>query len=122
VPGGGQVWVEGNTLLVGHMRNPNGTTLIDVADPKKPRHIDHIKMPEGWHSHKVRAADGIMIVNHERFGQGNPDFGGGLGIYDISNPQKPKEVAKWKTAGKGVHRYSFDGSRPPPRASSATSS
>ncbi|HET7672839.1 MAG TPA: hypothetical protein VFK84_20680 [Burkholderiales bacterium] len=109
VPGGGQVWVEGNTLLVGHMRNPNGTTLIDVSDPKKPKPIDHIKMPEGWHSHKVRAANGIMIVNHERFGQGNPDFGGGLGIYDISNPQKPKEIAKWKTAGKGVHRYSFDG-------------
>lgn len=91
------------------MRNPNGTTLIDVSDPKHPKQIEHIKMPEGWHSHKVRAANGIMIVNHERFGQGNPDFGGGLGIYDISNPHRPKQLAKWKTAGKGVHRYSFDG-------------
>jgi hypothetical protein len=109
VAGGGQVWVEGNTLCVGHMRNPNGTSLFDVSDPKKPRFLEHLSMPEGWHSHKVRAANGIMIVNHERFGQGSPEFGGGLGIYDISNPSKPRQIAKWKTAGKGVHRYSFDG-------------
>jgi hypothetical protein len=109
VPGGGQVWVEGDTLLVGHMRNPNGTTLIDVSDPKHPTPLGHIPMPDGWHSHKVRAANGIMIVNHERFGEGSPEFGGGLGIYDISKPAKPKQLAKWKTAGRGVHRYSFDG-------------
>ena len=109
VAGGGQVWLEGNTMLVGHMRNPNGTSLFDVSDPKHPKFLEHLKMPEGWHSHKVRAANGVMIVNHERFGKGNEDFGGGLGIYDISNPSKPKELAKWKTAGKGVHRYSFDG-------------
>ena len=44
-------------------------------------------MPDGWHSHKVRVADGIMIVNHERLGQtGAGEFGGGLGIYDVSQP------------------------------------
>ena len=32
-PGGGQVWVEGTTLYVGHMRQPSGTTIVDVADP-----------------------------------------------------------------------------------------
>ncbi|MDQ5849575.1 MAG: hypothetical protein M3544_11515, partial [Pseudomonadota bacterium] len=109
VPGGGQVWVEGNTLFVGHMRNPNGTTIVDVSDPRRPKELARVPMPEGWHSHKVRVANGIMIVNHERFGQGSPEFGGGLGIYDVSNPAKPKQVAKWLTAGKGVHRYSFDG-------------
>ena len=63
-PGGGQVWVEGTTLFVGHMRPPNGTSIIDVADPSRPRLLASIEMPEGWHSHKVRVADGIMIVNH----------------------------------------------------------
>jgi hypothetical protein len=109
VPGGGQVWVEGHTLFVGHMRNPNGTTIIDVSDPRKPQELARVPMPEGWHSHKVRVANGIMIVNHERFGQGSPEFGGGLGIYDVSSPSKPRLLAKWATAGKGVHRYSFDG-------------
>ena len=36
-PGGGQVWVEGTTLYVGHMRPTSGTTIIDVADPRKAK-------------------------------------------------------------------------------------
>ena len=58
-PGGGQVWVEGNTLFVGHMRAPGGTSLYDVSDPANPRLLSRIEMPEGWHSHKVRARDVI---------------------------------------------------------------
>jgi hypothetical protein len=107
--GGGQVWVEGTTLYVGHMRSPFGTSIYDVADPRRPRLLAQVPIPEGWHSHKVRVANDIMIVNHERLGQGTPEFGGGLGIYDVTDPAKPKLVTKWTTAGKGVHRYSFDG-------------
>lgn len=109
-PGGGQVWVNGHILYIGHMRPPSGTTLVDVSDPRKPRVIGAIEVPPGWHSHKVRAKDGIMIVNHERFGSEGPaEFGGGLAIYDISRPEAPKPIAKWVTAGKGVHRYDYDG-------------
>lgn len=109
-PGGGQVWVEGTTLYIGHMRNPSGTTIVDVADPRAPRILARIDVPEGWHSHKVRVSDGIMIVNHEKLGQdGDQEFGGGLGIYDVSNPAEPRMIAKWRTGGRGVHRYDFDG-------------
>jgi hypothetical protein len=107
--GGGQVWVEGATLFVGHMRNPYGTSIHDVSDPRRPRELARVEMPAGWHSHKVRVANGVMIVNHERFGEGSPEFGGGLGIYDVSKPDNPRLIAKWRTAGRGVHRYSFDG-------------
>ena len=110
-PGGGQVWVDGTTLYIGHMRWPSGTTVVDVADPANPRTLARIDLPEGWHSHKVRAAEGVMLVNHERLGGGNDanGFGGGLGIYDVSNPGEPKIITKWRTAGKGVHRFTFDG-------------
>jgi hypothetical protein len=109
-PGGGQVWVDGTTLYVGHMRWPSGTTIVDVADPRRPKVLAEIDIPEGWHSHKVRAANGIMIVNHEKLGQsGQWEFGGGLGIYDVSSPAAPKLVSKWVTAGRGVHRFDFDG-------------
>ncbi len=108
-PGGGQVWVDGTTLYVGHMRAPSGTSIYDVSDPTHPVLLHNIELPEGWHSHKVRAADGVMIVNHERLGQGAPDFGGGLAIYDVSTPAAPKLITKWMTAGKGIHRYDFDG-------------
>ncbi|MDZ5696555.1 hypothetical protein [Chelativorans sp. M5D2P16] len=109
-PGGGQVWVDGNTLYIGHMRPPSGTTIVDISDPRKPRQIARIDVPPGWHSHKVRAQDGIAIVNHERFGSEGPaDFGGGLAVYDVARPEEPRLIGKWTTGGKGVHRYDFDG-------------
>jgi hypothetical protein len=109
-PGGGQVWVDGRTLYIGHMREPTGTTIVDIADPARPVVIGRVEVPPGWHSHKVRVANGLMVVNHERQGQGgDPAFGGGLGIYDISTPSRPELLCKWRTHGKGVHRYDFDG-------------
>lgn len=109
-PGGGQVWVDGNILYIGHMRPPSGTTLVDISDPRNPRKIATIDVPPGWHSHKVRAKDGLMIINHERFGDAGPaDFGGGLALYDTTKPAQPKLISKWITGGKGVHRYDFDG-------------
>ena len=109
-PGGGQVWVDGTTLFIGHMRAPAGTTIVDIADPKNPRELARIELPQGWHSHKVRAKDGVMIVNHETDGKGGPEgYRGGLAIYDVSQPSAPKLITKWETEGGGVHRYDFDG-------------
>ena len=34
-------------------------------------------------------------------------FQGGLKIYDISKPEKPLEIAFFKTGGKGVHRFTI---------------
>ncbi len=108
-PGGGQVWVEGTTLYVGHMRAPGGTSIYDVADPTKPRLLSRIDLPEGWHSHKVRVSGDVMIVNHEVNGKGAENIGGGLTIYNVAEPSAPKLITKWQTGGAGVHRYDFDG-------------
>jgi hypothetical protein len=109
-PGGGQVWVEGTTMFVAHMEAPSGTSIVDVSDPKNPRTLARIEMPPGWHSHKVRARNGIMIVNHEQTGKdAGRNYRGGLAIYDVSKPADPKLITKWETAGSGVHRYDFDG-------------
>ena len=125
-PGGGQVWVEGRTLYLGHMRPTSGTTIIDVADPHRPRLLARLDVPEGWHSHKVRVANGIMVVNREKFGKSvRTDIGGGILIYDVARPNSPKLIGEWMTPGGGVHRFDFDGryatSRRPRRAMSATS-
>jgi hypothetical protein len=109
-PGGGQVWVEGTMLYVGHMRPTSGTTIIDVADPRAPRVIAKIAVRDGWHSHKVRVSGDIMIVNQEKFGKSAPDdVGGGIDIYDVANPVSPRLIAEWRTTGGGVHRFDFDG-------------
>ena len=109
-PGGGQVWVEGTTLYVGHMRPTSGTTIIDVADPRSPRILSQIAVREGWHSHKVRVADDIMIVNQEKFGK---SFAGRRRRRHRhlrrGEPGEPKLISEWRTVGGGVHRFDFDG-------------
>src|SRR3954453_24225146 len=95
-PGGGQVVVDGNYAYIGHITGPEGTTIVDVSDPKHPRQVWQCNIPQSLHSHKVRAANGIMLVNDEvdpvtRGGE-PPNVQGGLGIYDVSDPTKPREV------------------------------
>ena len=105
--GGGQVVVEDDIAYVAHMRSPHGTTLVDVSDPRNPREIATIAMPQGTHSHKVRVGNGLMVVNHEsNFADTRPippEFRPGLGIYDITKPGAPRLITHWETVGGGVH-------------------
>lgn len=110
--GGGQIVVDGGFAYIGHMSSPHGTTIVDVRDPKTPRCVAELAMPAGTHSHKVRVGNGLMITNLE-IEAAEPrdagDFHGGLAIYDVSDPRKPRAVTRWETQGKGVHRFDFDG-------------
>ncbi|HXH82741.1 MAG TPA: hypothetical protein VNN07_07405 [Candidatus Tectomicrobia bacterium] len=110
-PGGGQVVVDGRLAFVAHMKAPHGTTILDVADPSAPRVLATIAIPAGLHSHKVRAANGLMLVNREAQPADRPPDGaqGGLAIFDVSNPRAPREIAFWRCGGAGVHRFTFDG-------------
>jgi hypothetical protein len=110
-PGGGQVVVDGQVAYVAHMRAPHGTTLVDVADPARPRAIATVEVPRGTHSHKVRAQNGLMLVNREAHPAHQPSegFAGGLLVYDVSTPSRPREIAFWRSGGAGVHRFTFDG-------------
>ena len=121
--GGGQVVVKNNIAYVGNMRNPQGTLIIDVKDPKNPKPLAEINMPVGTHSHKVRVEGDLMITNrevlgaHALHGEVPPDgYTGGISIYDVSNPAKPKLITDWDATdrsparyARGVHRFDFDG-------------
>ncbi|MBI3637403.1 MAG: hypothetical protein HY216_14515 [Candidatus Rokubacteria bacterium] len=107
--GGGQVVVDGPTAYIAHMSAPHGTTIVDVGDPKNPRTLAELTVADGVHSHKVRAQNGIMLVNREA-PPSAPKVAGakfGLGIYDVSRPERPREIAFWECGG--VHRFTFDG-------------
>ncbi len=108
IPGGGQVTVVDKRAYIGHMGAPHGTTLLDVSDPKNIRTLSHVEIPEGVHTHKVRAHGDIMVTNVERYGKGSTAQGG-LKIYDVSNPAKPQEIAFFHATEGGVHRFDFDG-------------
>ena len=63
--GGGQIVVEGNYAYIGHVDKTTGTTIVDVSDPKNPRHVANVPAPSGIHAHKVRVANGLMLINRE---------------------------------------------------------
>ena len=67
--GAGQVTVCGRHAYVGHLPNKDhlGTSILDISDPRDPRVVATITLDDHHsHSHKVRVAGHIMIVNHER--------------------------------------------------------
>ena len=64
-PGGGQVYVDKGFAYVAHMDGPDGTTIVDVKDPKRPRSVAHLQVPPGVHSHKVRVVNDLMLVKWE---------------------------------------------------------
>src|ERR1700716_761793 len=106
--GGGQVVVQNGIAYIGHMRSPNGTSIVDVRDPRNPKELVKLAMRPGTHSHKVRVHDGGMSVKHGlNHAAPNPaprDFAPGLDVYEVSDPAKPRELTSWKTVGTGVHR------------------
>jgi hypothetical protein len=112
-PGGGQVVVDGTTAYVGHTNGPEATTILDVGDPANPRQIAQLTCPHGGvHAHKVRVRDGLMVTNYESkhyAGEPDPDFVGGMFVYDITDPREPRQLSFWPCAGSGTHRFTFDG-------------
>jgi hypothetical protein len=69
LPGAGQVTIAGNFAYVGHIPNKQnlGTSIIDITDPANPRLVATVTLDDPTsHSHKVRVAGGLMVVNHER--------------------------------------------------------
>src|SRR5690348_5498063 len=69
LPGAGQVTIAGNHAYVGHIPNKDnlGTSIVDIADPKNPRLVATVTIDDPTsHSHKVRVAGDLMVVNHER--------------------------------------------------------
>ncbi len=67
IAGGGQVVVEGGYAYVGHMKPPHGTTIIDVRDPRQPKIVAAITLPDSYsHTHKVRVVGDLMYTNVEQ--------------------------------------------------------
>jgi len=112
---GMQVLREGDTLYVGHMGTSGiGTSILDVADPARPVLVTQWPAPPGTHNHKVQVADGLLLVNHEKFpyraAAGAP-FSAGLAVYRLDDPVEPEQVAFWPSGGRGVHRIVWTGGR-----------
>lgn len=113
---GFQVMRSGDVLYVGHNGTSGmGTSILDVADPAAPGLVTQLPAPPHTHTHKVQVADGLMVVNHEKYPMGPAPAAGpysaGLAIYRLDDPFKPNPVGFWESTGRGVHRPTFMGGR-----------
>jgi hypothetical protein len=88
----------------------NGLTVLDVRDPAEPRVLHQIDDGPAARTHKVlRINDEVLITNSElRRGAEAPDVKGGLRIFDIADPVRPRFVKYVETGGAGVHRPVYD--------------
>jgi hypothetical protein len=106
-----QVLRHGDALYVGHFGiSGMGTTVLDVSDPSSPRVIRQWPAPPGTHMHKVQVADGLLLVNQERF-RGAPEWTAGMLVFDLSEPLAPRELGRFDCGGAGVHRIVWTGGR-----------
>ena len=112
ISGGGQIVIQGRYAYIGHQHGPEGTTILDISDPRNPKTVSVLMASHPWsHSHKVRVVGDLMVVNSEiEPGKGDrlqyPD--GGFRVYDIKDKAAPKLLAFVKTHARGVHRFDLD--------------
>lgn len=104
-----------DALYVGHTGTTGaGTSILDVSDPAAPKLVAQWAAPANSHSHKVQVADGLLLVNHEKFPYRKPPRGpvsAGVAIYRLDDPFAPEQIAFWPSTGLGVHRIVWTGGR-----------
>jgi hypothetical protein len=112
---GMQVLRVGNVVYVGHTGTSGaGTSVLDASNPRNPRLVAQWPAPANTHTHKVQVADGLLLVNHEKFPYRKPaagPFSAGLAIYSLADPLAPEQIGFWSSGGLGVHRIVWDGGR-----------
>ena len=112
---GMQVVRSGDVVYVGHTGTTGaGTSILDVADASRPRLVAQWDAPANSHTHKVQVADGLLLVNHEKFPYRTPPAGpvsAGLAVYRLGDPAAPEQIGFWDCGGLGVHRVVWTGGR-----------
>jgi hypothetical protein len=112
---GMQVIRQADVLYVGHVgTSGTGTSILDVTDPRRPSLVTQWPAPPRSHTHKVQVADGLLLVNHEKFPYRAPyadGFSAGLAVYTLADPLRPEPAGFWHSGGRGVHRIVWTGGR-----------
>lgn len=103
---GMHVQVHAGHAFVGHM-GEWGTSILDVRDPSAPRFVTRIPAAPNTHAHKTQVQGDILLTNREIMPRRSGRHEAGLVIHDISEPARPREIARWEVAGKGVHRMTW---------------
>ncbi|UUE58911.1 LVIVD repeat-containing protein [Pectobacterium aroidearum] len=133
-PDGVQVMVHRGYAYIGHMVS-QGVSIVDVRDAKNPRPAGFIAAPPStWNIHLQTHDDLLLVVNaRDLFAdasfaeekiyytrsvadtvstkQQGKSWSAGLRIFDISTPDKPREISFLPLDGIGIHRIWYVGGR-----------
>ncbi len=102
-------------LYMGHLWH-YGFSIVDVTDPKAPRYVKFVEMPSNNWTIQLTHHDNILIAAMERQipawgGDFSKPFHEGIILWDISDPENPKQISEWKTGATGTHRNSYPGGK-----------
>ncbi|MEQ9848582.1 LVIVD repeat-containing protein [Pectobacterium brasiliense] len=133
-PDGVQVMVHRGYAYIGHMVS-QGVSIVDVRDARNPKPAGFIAAPPGtWNIHLQTHDDLLLVVNaRDLFAdasfaeekvyytrsvadtvstkQQGKSWSAGLRIFDISTPDKPREISFLPLDGIGIHRIWHVGGR-----------
>lgn len=96
-------------LYMGHSFN-QGWSILDVTDPANPRYVKFIPFdgPKDWITAQVTIDNNLMITSLDRR---SPAPGPDILIWDISDPENPKQISQWGQGETGAHRNSYPGGK-----------
>src|SRR3984885_10097260 len=99
-------------LYTGHSFN-QGWSIVDVTDPANPRYVKFI--PYVTDDKKIITAqvtlhDNLMLTSLNSFTPQKNPLPAVL-LWDISDPENPKQVSSWMGGDTGAHRNSYPGGK-----------
>ncbi len=137
-PDGVQLMVNKGYAITGHMFS-KGFSIIDVRDPRKPKPVKYIPAPPNtWNIHLQTHEDILLVINakdmfaavefqdESQYYKGalgkkvgtadaetprERDWTAGLSVYDISNPEEPRQISFLPVESGGIHRLWYTGGR-----------
>jgi hypothetical protein len=129
---GVQIMLHAGFAYVGHMFS-DGISVLDVRDPRAPATVAFLPCPPNTRAHHLQVAEGLMLavnsaniwaMQHyqsqqdyftaplaDSFSRRDRPFTAGLVVYDLAQPDAPREIGFCPVEGIGLHRIWWVGGR-----------